>query len=152
MGQSTMTPYYVEKLGQGLEYQDFVMEKLYENGIPLISYSSKKYQVLKGENKAGIEIKNDQKFRTTGNFYIETDEKSNCNNKEYYPSGVFREDNTWLYILGDYEEIYVFSKKQLQLSYGNKSYKRVTTPTSKGFLLPLDKAINGLAIKIIKTN
>ena len=99
---------YEECLEAGLEYQDYVAEQLYNHGIPLMTYSSQKYQFLRGENKAGIEIKLDRKFRETGNFYVEIAEKRNCNNDVYVPSGIFRNDNTWLYVIGDYEDIFVF--------------------------------------------
>ena len=71
-----MTPEYAEKLKQGLEFQDYVVERLYDCGLPIISYSSKEYQTMIGENKTGIEIKNDSNFRITGNLYIEVAEKS----------------------------------------------------------------------------
>lgn len=145
-----MTPYYKEKLEQGLYYQDFVVEKLYDAGLPLISYSSKKYQQIIGENKAGFEIKNDTLFRKTGNFYIEIAEKSNANNPNFIKSGIFRNDNTWLYIMGDMIEVYIFSKKQLQILYNAKKYKKVKTPTSIAFLLPVADAIKHYAIKIIE--
>jgi len=124
------------------------MEKLYDAGIPLLSYSSKKYQILIGENKAGIEIKYDRKFRETGNFYIETAEKSAANNKEFVASGIFRNDNTWLFIIGDYETIFIFSKEQLKKIKNN--YKQVETPTSKGFLIPVNEALKFLVIRYIQ--
>jgi hypothetical protein len=132
-----MTKYYEEKLQQGLYYQDFVIEQLYKIGLPLISYSSKEFQNRIGENKAGIEIKNDQKFRQTNNFYIEVSEKSNANNLQYVKSGIYRNDNTWLYLIGDFKSIYIFSKKQLILLYEKKIFRKVETPTSIGYLLPL---------------
>lgn len=132
-----MAPYYKEKLNQGLFFQDYVVELLYESGIPLISYSSKEYQNVVGENKAGIEIKNDNNFRKTGNLYIEISEKSNADNKEFIPSGIYRKDNTWLYLIGDADKIFVLSKKQLQILHQSKKYKEVEIPTSRGFLLPI---------------
>ena len=144
-----MTPYYKEKLEQGLCYQDKVIEELYSNGLPLISYSSKQYQTMIGENKAGIKIKNDSKFRQTGNFYIEIDEKSNANNQEFIKSGIYRKDNTWLYIIGDDIGFYIFSKKQLILLEQSNKYKKVQIPTSKGFLLPINDAIKLYSIKEI---
>lgn len=132
-----MTPYYKEKLEQGLYFQDYVIELLYKNGIPLISYSSKEYQNMIGENKAGIEIKNDNNFRMTGNLYIEIAEKSNAENISFVSSGIYRNDNTWLYLIGDINKIYVLSKKQLKILHQSKKYKEVQTTTSKGFLLPV---------------
>ncbi len=146
-----MTPYYREKLEQGLHYQDYVVEKLYEAGLPIISYSSKKYQQIIGENKAGIEIKNDAKFRGTGNFYIEVAEKSNPANDAFVLSGVYRNDNTWLYIVGDVDSIFIFSKKQLRIAHESKKFREVATPTSRGFLLPVSEARKYYAIKIIES-
>ena len=146
-----MTAEYAQKLSEGLAYQDFVIERLYEAGLPIISYSSKKYQHEVGENKAGIEIKNDQKFRQSGNFYVETAEKSNAENQYFVVSGIYRNDNTWLYILGDYETIYVFSKDQLKILHRKGRFKLVETKTSQGFLLPVVTACQrGYVIKVIE--
>ena len=136
--------YYAEQLIKGMEYQDYVSEILYELGLPVINYSSRKYQYAKGENKCGIEIKNDMKLKTTGNLYIETKEKSHEENINYVPSGIYRNDNSWLYIIGDYDDIYILGKKQLKTIHKarcekqNPDFRVVTTPTSIGFLLPVD--------------
>jgi len=144
-----MTPYYKEKLEEGLFFQDYIMELLYENGIPLMSYSSKEYQNIRGENKAGIEIKKDNNFRETGNLYIETAEKSNPENQHFIPSGIYRNDNTWLYIIGDKDKIYILSKKQMQFIHKLKKYKEVEIPTSRGFLFPVSEAEKFFSIKEI---
>ena len=89
--------YYKEKFEQGTDYQDFVIKELYNQGIILISYTSKKSQ-YEGENMSGFEIKNDNKFRETGNLYIELAEKSHPSNPQYVPSGIYRNDNSWLLI------------------------------------------------------
>lgn len=144
-----MTGYYKQKLIEGLVYQDYVVERLYDCGIPLINYSSKAYQNIIGENKAGIEIKNDQMFRGTGNFWIETAERSDVI-YDYVPGGVFRNDNTWLYVIGDYYTIFVFAKKQLKIL--TKKYKRFENKkrTSIGYLLPVKDAKEWVAIKVIE--
>ena len=147
-----MTPYYKKKLEQGLYYQDFVIEQFYKIGIPLISYSSKEYQNLIGENKAGIEIKNDNRYNETGNIYIEIAEKSNPENINFVKSGIFRNDNTWLYVIGDMKRIFIFSKKQLQIFYETKKFKEVETATSKGYLIPVTEAERIYALKIIEIN
>lgn len=145
-----MTSEYQNNLTLGLEFQDFVIEKFYEIGLPLISYSSKLYQIRIGENKAGIEIKFDRKFRETNNIYIEVAEKSDKNRQEYVPSGIFRDDNTWLYVIGDYQTIYILSKRQLIRVYEWHKYREVTTPTSKGFLIPVCDVETKFSIKTIK--
>lgn len=144
-----MNEYYKEKLKQGLYYQDFVIEQLYKIGLPLISYSSKEFQNLIGENKAGIEIKNDNNYQKTGNLYIETAEKSDENKITFWPSGIYRNDNTWLYLIGDIKRIFILSKKQLILLDKKQKYKKVEIKTSRGFLLPVIDAEKYYAIKTI---
>ena len=143
-----MTPYYKEKLEQGLEYQDFVSEVLYKIGLPLFSYNSKKYQIEYGENKLGIEIKFDNKFSETGNVYIEIAEKSNPDNPCFVISGIYRNDNTWLYVIGDRKKVFVFPKVILKLLHKSGRYRAVENATSKGFLLPTGDA-DKYAAKII---
>ncbi len=145
-----MNQYYKEKLEQGLYYQDFVIEQLYKIGLPLISYSSKEFQNMIGENKAGIEIKNDNNYSKTGNLYIETAEKSDENKKNFWPSGIYRNDNTWLYLIGDLKRIFILSKKQLILLAKSNKYKQVEIKTSQGFLLPVKDAEKHYAVKIIE--
>lgn len=132
--------YYRDKLKQGTEYQDFVYDKLYTVGLPILSYSSKKYQLLYGENKPGIEIKFDDKLKDTGNLYIETQEKSDPANEFYIKSGIFRNDNSWLYVVGDYSTIYIFSKTMLKILFSKKIFREITIPTSIGFLIPKKEA------------
>lgn len=151
-----MTEYYKQMLEKGLQYQDFVTEQLYQCGLPLVAYSSKKYQAIVGENKNGIEIKFDDNIPKYGRIYIETAEKSYADRPEYFPSGIFRADNTWLYVIGNYQNIYIFSKNQLKILYQNiVQYKRhgileKQTPTSQGFVIPLEYANKFLVLKHIE--
>jgi len=145
-----MTENYKKMLDKGLEYQDFVSDiLLLELGMPLTSYSSKKYQYTKGENKQGVEIKFDDCFSKTGNLYIEIKEKSNPNNANYVDSGVYRMDNTWLYLIGNYDIIFVFSKKHLKLMHKKNMFREVKTSTSIGFLIPENFAEKYCIKKII---
>jgi hypothetical protein len=140
-GVTNYKVYYNEKLQEGLEYQDFITDLLInELGISLSSYSSKKFQNSIGENRQGFEIKFDNRMIDTGNIYIEVKEKSNPDNANYVDSGIFRNDNTWLYLIGNYDSVYIFGKKHLILMYEKNTYKQVTTSTSIGFLLPVTDA------------
>jgi len=130
--------YYSSKLQEGLEFQDTVTKELYLRGIVVIGYSSQKYQNGEGENLLGAEIKRDGKFRETGNLYIEVDEKSHPDKKNYTPSGIHRKDNSWLFVIGDEKTIYIFSTKYLRML--ESRYFHVEKPTSHGFLMPLDEA------------
>jgi len=130
--------YYQVKLQEGLEFQDFVTRELYQRGIVVIGYSSRKYQNNEGENMLGAEIKRDGKFRETGNLYIEVAEKSHPDKPSYTKSGIHREDNSWLFVIGDEKTIWIFSTKYLRML--EDRYRPVQKPTSKGFLLPLNEA------------
>lgn len=130
-----------EKLEPALEYQDFVVDLFFRKfGLTIMSYASMLYQNTKGETKCGWEIKGDWQFRKTGNFYIEYAEKRKENNKLWVKSGIMRRDNSWLYLIGDYDDIYIFSKRQLIEEY-KKCYGRVQKTTSKGFLLPVNSPL-----------
>lgn len=137
-GEMNYKTYYFEKLEEGLEYQDFITELLIkEIGISLSTFSSKNYQNKIGENRQGFEIKFDNKMLDTGNIYIEVKEKSNPNNHYYVNSGIYRNDNTWLYLIGNYQTVYIFGKSHLKLMYESNKYREVKTITSIGFLLPI---------------
>lgn len=143
------TDYYHQQLEVGKQFQDFVAEVLFkELGIPIASYSSKRYQATRGENMQGIEIKRDDKFQQTGNLYIEVAEKSHPSNRTYALSGIHRSDNTWLYVIGDEKKFYIFAKSLLQNLHRAKLFREVQTPTSKGFLLPISSAEKYCAKKI----
>lgn len=136
-----MNKYYKEKLEQGQEYQDFVSVVMIEKlKIPLSFFGSKKYQYGVGENQQGIEIKFDDRLEETGNLYIEVAEKTKAENQQYISSGVMRNDNTWLYLIGNYNEIFIFDKKILKRMYLSRKHKEVEIPTSKGFLLKREVA------------
>ena len=130
--------HYKEKLEEGLQFQDFATRELYQRGIVIVGYSSRHYQNKCGENMLGAEIKRDGNFRKTGNLYIETAEKSHPDNKNYVPSGIFRKDNSWLFVIGDEETLYIFATKYLQRL--SDRYKEVIKTTSIGRLMPIAEA------------
>lgn len=135
----------------GHEFQDFVVEKLInELGISISIFQSKKYQFTKGESLQGVEIKYDarstgdctyKECKATNNVAIEVAEKSNKNNFNWIRSGIYRLDNSWLYIVGNYQNIWVFGKKHLVLMHQSGKYKEIQTlPTLKTMLLPIEYA------------
>lgn len=129
--------YYERQLQEGLEFQDYVSEILYNNGIIIRSFLSKKYSE-KGENKFGIEIKYDKKFVKTGNLYLEYSEKKNSNNKKYIPSGISKFEDSWLYCIGNYDVFYIFGTHDLYIRRDEFMYKE--TPTSIGYLMKTEQA------------
>lgn len=137
MKYNNMTENYAKMLEKGLQYQDFVSELLFKDlGIPLVAYQSRKYQMSTGENIQGFEIKFDDMMSKTSNIYIEISEKSSPDKLNYIDSGIYRNDNSWLYIIGNYNLLYIFSKNILVLLHKSNRYKMVKTATSKGFLIP----------------
>lgn len=149
--------YYKNKLQEGNNYEKFIGKIMRRIGMPIIPIVTKVGQNYLGENLNGYEIKYDGRMKTTGNVYIETAEKKSWN-KLWVDSGIYRQDNSWLYIIGNTEVIFFFTKVQLQLmckevvqyqhsdeELFTKKYSRVETPTSKGFLVPMQDAIQRAA-------
>ncbi len=135
---------------EGLQFQDFVADLIMrELGISITSYSSKKWQVFKGENRQGIEIKLDKRILETGNISIEVAEKSRADMPSWTPSGIMRNDNTWLYVQGNTDIIFVFGKQILKRMYVMGYNKKVwqPKPTIQTFLLPIKRA-QEVALKV----
>lgn len=150
-----MTNEYKINFKKGLEYQKFI-KKIFKKkyNFELNFYENIYDQYYKGETKEGFEIKFDDLLKKYNNLYIEIGEKTNKKNKEYKPSGIFRKDNTKWYVIGNYNEIWIF-KKYILLNYFinlnfNKKIEIIkTTETSKGFILNLQNRTK-LKQKLIK--
>jgi hypothetical protein len=132
--------YYRKQLDAGLEFQDIVTRALYQRGIVIVGYASRRFQNEEGENMLGAEIKYDKQFRSTGNLYIETAEKAHPDRPCYTRSGIHREDNSWLFVIGDAQTVYIFSTKYLRKLEVARGYRTIEKPTSRGFLLPMAEA------------
>lgn len=124
-----------EELEESAQFQDYVSDLLYDIGIPINLYTSYKYQISKGESRAGVEIKLDKQMKK--NIYIEIAERHSIN-EPFVASGIMRKDNTIFYAIGNYEHVRLFSKKQLQILARSKEFKRVQTDTSMGVLIPIE--------------
>ena len=126
-----------DALEVGLQYQDFVMEVLQQYGIYLQFYTSRKSQFNKGETMQGCEIKLDNRLMETGRLSIEIAEKSKSSNLEFVKSGIYRDDNTWLYIQGNYDCFYIFLKKFLIQLHKTGKYQEGEIPTLRKYYLPI---------------
>lgn len=133
---------YEESKMLGDNYEDFVRHILKERyNYILHPYTTEEEQYEYGENKEGIEIKNDLIMERTRRIWIETAEKTNRNNLEFVPSGIYRGDNSRRYLIGNYQEIYIFRIETLRQAYQNGDYYILKeNPTSKGFLLTIEQA------------
>lgn len=125
-----------KELEDTLVFQDYITDLLHEFGWSLNCYASRKYNIEKGESLARIEIKQDKRVKETGNLYFETHEKAY--NGQFVESGILRDDNTLLVIIGDYDHLWLFSKKQLKKLISSGKFPSVQTETSIGYLLPLE--------------
>jgi hypothetical protein len=132
--------YYADKLEQGLQFQDFATRELYKRGIVVVGYASRRWQNEKGENMLGAEIKRDGEFRNTGNLYIEIAEKSHPDKPNYTPSGIMRDDNSWLFVIGDEQTLYIFSTVYLRKLIKARGWRFVQKTTSQAHLMPLEDA------------
>ena len=128
----------------GLEFQDFVCTVLMREGIVLQNLGSKLYQLQVGESLWGFEIKLDRQFLETGRLSIELAEKSCSDMPGWTPSGIYRSDNTWLYIQGNYDRIYIFPKRFLVSLHKTGRYQIGESPkdrpTVRKYYLPLIEA------------
>jgi hypothetical protein len=124
----------------GNEFQDFVCIELAKDGIILQNINSKKFQFEKGENLQGFEIKFDNTHTKTKRLSIEIAEKRKGENINFVDSGIYRKDNTWLYIQGNYELFFIFPVNYLRQLHKSGRYKTDEyprdLPTIKKFYLP----------------
>ena len=128
---------HADPLQVGAEFLDFVTVTLQTRGLYLQPFTSKKYQYNKGESLQGWEVKLDQRFLETGRLSIEVAEKTRSANASWVPSGIYRNDNTWLYIQGNYQRFYIFLKKFLVQLHQAGRYSEGEIPTLRKFYLPV---------------
>lgn len=139
----------------GNEFQDFVCIELAKQGIILQNINSKKFQFETGENLQGFEIKYDSRCTgdkgsvPTNQLSIEIAEKTKAENFRFIDSGIYRKDNSWLYIHGNYTMFWIFSKNILQGLHRAGRYKEHELPTVKKFYLPISDADKYCCKKLI---
>lgn len=141
--------YYDFMKEQAEEYQDFLVEQLrkHDPGFILSVYGSRKYQYKRGESTNGVEIKFDRRVHETQRLYIEIAEKADPAKENKVPSGIYRKDNSIFWLIGDYQQAFLFSKKQLQYIWECKSnyWRSVLRPVegdnSDAYLLPVEVAL-----------
>lgn len=105
--------HFDDDIKQGEEYQDFIQHELAKRGMMFLCNTSKQYQWYEGESMGGLEIKLDRKLKDTGNVFIEC-LAENKDKTKMVDGGIFKKDNAWLYLIGDYSKAYILSKPQLQ--------------------------------------
>jgi len=93
------------KLQKGFEFEAYIMDWFCkQKNINLSHYTLLKEQIEKGENRQGIEIKNDQRFIETGNLFISVERDYGYTK---YESGIYK-NQSWLYVIGNEDLFYIF--------------------------------------------
>lgn len=141
MKPETHDQYRTRTMEDARLYQDFVMMQFIRKWSLVIQvFSSQHCQYKLGESLQGYEIKFDAKYANTGNLWIEVSEKAFPRDGDYAPSGIFRSDNSRWYVIGDFDTIFVFRKKDLQEASTRYPHRENDKKTSVGFLLPSQDA------------
>ena len=149
------TDYFKEKLQKAQEFEDF-LEKMFKDkyNIDLEPFITPEGQYDEGENKRGIEIKNDMMYKKTGNLYFEYAEKSKKDNHIFIDSGILKKDNSKFFLIGDYDKFWIFRKERLVEIYHEETERIRKDPysksargirfvkiaTSKGYIFPIKEA------------
>lgn len=137
-----------DPLEKGLAFQDFVCIELAKRHIVLQNIGSKRYQFEVGENLQGFEIKLDRRCTDTGRLSIEVAEKTARDVLLWTPSGILRNDNSIVYIQGNYDCFWVFMKNWLVRYFEQKSPAvEEFNGTIKRFFLPASEADVGAGFK-----
>ena len=134
-------------LEAGQKYEDVIAYVLYRKNDEhqIHPYRTQREQFTIGESPEGIEIKEDKRSADTGHLSIEIAEKTWVGGPEV-PSGIFRQDNTKIYVQGNHREFWGFPKTDL-VGYFNRVRPptRWTISTLKSFFLEREM-VNALAI------
>lgn len=126
---------------EGLEFQDLVTDVLARAGILIQNYCSKEYQLRKGENRQGSEIKLDNWCTTSHRLSIEISERT-AEDKPWVPSGIYAckgpfyiHGNTttfWLFLTKFLKKLHCLKKKDSE----EPKYEGKEEPTVRTFYLP----------------
>ena len=112
------------------------------HSISISHYHLLQEQIEIGENRQGIEIKNQPAYEKYKNLYISV---KRVYSYAEYPSGLYK-DNHWLYVTGVKNTFWIFSTKQLKQYYtiNNphllKGFTSTKEGTEYGFLLTSKQA------------
>ena len=130
---------YRRDYARGVDYEDWVIVRLRADGYFTKRTTTMAEQRETGDTRCGMEIKFDRLYADTGNLYIETAERPDTR-FDMKDGGIYSPARFWLYLIGDYETIFVFGRKVLQRLDKSGRFPAVIKDTSEGFLLSEAKA------------
>lgn len=96
----------------GMEFQDWIVHEFGKIGFYIQLHASKRYQFDRGESVQRVEIKLDNRCTDTGRISIEVGERTALD-KQWVKSGIYRNDNSIFYVVGNYQRAYLFDKRVL---------------------------------------
>lgn len=146
------------------KYEYKVQDKLKEFGIKITINDYWEDQFNYGDSIEGYEIKYDKLSTQTKRLWIEVAEKSNPKNAQWIPSGIFAQNTSKFFIIGNDKYFWLFNieefKKYLMNKYKIKKdenlyYKLLplsnqnSTETSRGFLVEENELDERHTIKIV---
>jgi len=136
-----------DSFNDGKKYELFVATEFYRvHHIPIQLYRTREEQYQIGESRQGIEIKEDSRCTETGRLSIEIAEKTRKEQIDWIASGIYRNDNSWLYAQGNRQIIFIFGKNILQLLHKSGRYGEHEAPpppqkpTVRAFYLSIQDA------------
>ena len=132
--------YRRQQIADGDAWADFAREQMAKLGMLFANNVSYMRQIEEGENAAGVEFKYQKQMERTGNLWIEVKEKARPRSGKYAISGIYRGDNSWLLVTGDYRVIFVFAVRDLRRVAEAARQIENRTKTSVGFLLSAVRA------------
>ena len=134
---------FFEKLQKGCRFEEYVSSEFRKHGVELgMQYNEYQWH---GENLFGLEIKNDEVFKSTGNLYIEYYERHDIS-KSWNKTGILKEDNTKVFLIGTYDNYFIILKEVLIDIYNRLKqndpeisrycrFAETNDKTAKGFLI-----------------
>lgn len=124
--------YMIQKLERGAIMETFVDREFLRYGIDIGFFYHPAGQNA-GENRLGIEIKHDEKSVITGNYYIEFAERHRTD-KEFVPSGIFKNDNSRYWLIGTPDDYCIVEKRVLQQIYYSMNQEQPDWQNGKKFV------------------
>lgn len=164
---SEYNQHYQQQLADGQAYEHLVADLLKTKcGLSVSVYLERTDNIAHGDTDVGLEVKFDRRSADTGNLYFEVAEKSHPSRPNYVKAGIYRDDDSKSYAIGNADELFIFLKDALRQFYeeevqstpedftsqgnfakfissrsGQWQVRRAEISTSRGFLLRIEDLV-----------
>jgi len=136
-----MSATYQQLLEVGQRFESFVLSQFASRyGAILTPCHTIDSQRRYGDTVFGLEIKFDRKLHLTRNLCIETSSKKDRDQPTFSPDSIFSLSSAWLYGIGDTNEFYIFTTRALRTFAMSDQFAKYANETSRGFLIPRERA------------